>query len=250
MTLHSRKGLSEAVMALWVAIASPVPFTESAQAFSLSLGGNAVEGEGIVSAVPGATTIRFNTLINANSQTEANVHGHSDGVATYHAPPPARASVVSGSVPGRFLTPANNESAYLTIGSSQEPGPVTISFNRPLDYFGLYWGSVDFYNEIIFYNNNALVDHFTGHDIYQFDSTLVISEDNFPESRFINFTATGSQEFFNRIVLSSAWPAFETDNHAYRAANVPSPPPFPAIPTPALLPGLIGLAWVAFRKRQ
>ncbi|WP_421655191.1 PTPA-CTERM sorting domain-containing protein [Leptothermofonsia sp. ETS-13] len=249
MTLHSRKGLPEVVMAFGVAIASPILFTESALSLSLSLGGNSVEGEGIISAVPGATTIRFNTLINATSQTEANVHGYSDGLATYHTPPPARAAVVSGSVLGRFLTPPNNESAYLTIGSSQEPGPVTISFNQPLDYFGLYWGSVDFYNEITFYNNNLEIGHFTGRHIYQFDSTLVISEEDFPESRFINFTATGSHEFFNRIVLSSTWPAFETDNHAYRAANVPPPPPFPAVPTPALLPSLLGLAWGVFRKR-
>ena len=83
----------------------------------------------------------------------------------------------------------------------------TITFTSEKNTFGLYWGSVDSYNSIKFYDGTTLVASYTGADI----SPL------FPDGNQGSFTSNGYVEFsglrsFNKVVLASSSNAFEIDN--------------------------------------
>ena len=94
--------------------------------------------------------------------------------------------------------------SYLSIlGNATE----TITFTSEKNTFGLYWGSVDSYNSIKFYDGTTLVASYTGADI----SPL------FPDGNQGSFASNGYVEFtglhsFNKVVLASSSNAFEIDN--------------------------------------
>jgi fibronectin-binding autotransporter adhesin len=96
-------------------------------------------------------------------------------------------------------------SHYLSIGAN---GAETISFATEQNAFGLYWGSVDSFNKIAFYNGDKLVASYTGADV----SPLLANGDQ------TAFSANGYVEFsdlapFNKVVLTSGSSnAFEIDN--------------------------------------
>lgn len=101
---------------------------------------------------------------------------------------------------------------YLTIGGGASE---TIQFTSSKNTFGLYWGSVDTYNSIKFYDGSTLVASYTGADV-----APLLANGNQG-----SFTANGYVEFvglhnFNKVVLSSSSNAFEIDNIS--AGNVPA----------------------------
>jgi hypothetical protein len=211
------------------AIAVSIPTT--AQAFTVTFGGTPALGEGLKSAVAGATTIDFNGIpVGTPTPFVA------DGV-----PYSGAGRVVEGNESGRFRAPGGDTSPYLTVGAPQEPGPVTISFSNPLDYFGLYWGSIDRFNSIAFFQGDTLIQGFGNQSGFTPVATLFAGQGvTFgTTSQYVNFFADSKSEWFNRIVLSSSLPAFESDNHAYRV-----------VPTPALLPAAIGFGAAMLRKRK
>ncbi len=186
---------------------------------------------GTISAVSGATTIDFGTT--PGTTTGPINPSFTSGIATYTG----GALVTDPNVGGKYARPVGSTGNYLTVGPSNDdfqPGPVEINFSTALNYFGLLWGSVDAYNTIAFFNGASLIEDFTG------DQILAGANGNqgADGTVFANFSATGNN-YFNRIVLSSSNFAFESDNHAYQA-----------IPTPALLPGLVGFGIAALRKRK
>src|SRR5205085_2576308 len=122
------------------------------------------------------------------------------------------AGVVNGSVSdvtgAPFVGPlpgSADTSNYLSIGAG---GIETINFATLNNEFGLYWGSVDSYNTIDFYNGSTLVGSFTGTDI----SPL------FPTGNQGSFSSNGYVEFlglspFDKVVLGTGSSnAFEIDN--------------------------------------
>ncbi|MEH2334592.1 Npun_F0296 family exosortase-dependent surface protein [Nostoc sp.] len=180
-----------------------------ANAITLNTGGTPSATKGIFSSVPGVTTVDFES------------GAPTTGFATYSTPN----GIVQGTVPSQYAEPAGDESKYLTIspvGSNVigSTGSVTINFKQALDYFGLYWGSVDTYNSIAFFNGSTLLNTFTGDKVpgTRASGNQISPEDNV----FVNFLA-GPGETFDKIVLSSTDIAFESDNHSYRVANVPEP---------------------------
>ncbi|MEB3293670.1 MAG: PTPA-CTERM sorting domain-containing protein [Synechococcales bacterium] len=191
-----------------------VSVTAPAQAFTIS-----AEAPGtFFSTVPGTTTVDFETGLPGNY---------------------AGGGVVSGSLAGQYAQPLNDATRYLTLGGSNEPSPVTINLASLHDYFGLYWGSIDRYNSIEFFSGGTSVGAFTG-AVVAGATGLTADGGQFSNAsnRYVNFFA-GAGEAFDRIVLTSTSPAFESDNHAFRQ-----------VPTPALLPGLIGLGAGLWRKRR
>ncbi|MBN3897470.1 MAG: PEP-CTERM sorting domain-containing protein [Nostoc sp. NOS(2021)] len=188
-----------------------------ASAVSLSTGNSiSVPGEGQKTNIQGATTIDFNS----GTATDPN------GFATYST----TNGIVQGTQPNQYAAPAGDTSNYLTIspiGSSVagSTGSVTINFAKALDYFGLYWGSVDKsnsnLNSIAFFNGDTLLNTFTGLSVP--GTTTNGGDQTSPKDNvFVNFLADPGQTF-NKVVLSSSGVAFESDNHAYRAASVPEP---------------------------
>ncbi|WP_108512242.1 VCBS domain-containing protein [Bradyrhizobium algeriense] len=111
-------------------------------------------------------------------------------------------------------SPGNQQPTnYLSIGGG---GTETITFASEKNAFGLYWGSLDSYNTIKFYDGTTPVASYTGNDI----SPL------FPTGNQSSFSSNGYVEFsglppFNKVVLSSSSNAFEIDNIS--AGNVPGP---------------------------
>ncbi|WP_330203074.1 PEP-CTERM sorting domain-containing protein [Cyanobacterium sp. Dongsha4] len=127
--------------------------------------------------------------------------------------------ITSGTTPGQYATPANNTSNYFSVGpSTSTPATIKQRNGRPAwNYFGLYWGSIDGYNSIEFYNNGRLLQSFTGSDIIaSANGNQTASNTN----RYVNFFSDNSFGF-NEIRLSSTSNAFESDNHAFR--EVPEP---------------------------
>ena len=93
---------------------------------------------------------------------------------------------------------------YLSIGAH---GQETISFNGLQNTFGLYWGSVDSYNSIDFYNGTKLVASYTGSDV----SPLLANggQGSFASNGYVEFNDLAP---FNKVVLGSSQNAFELDN--------------------------------------
>jgi hypothetical protein len=219
----------KAIVGVTAITAAISAIAEPAHALSVSL------GSGTTSSVSGVTNITFD-----DGYPDSNpLNPYTSGIATYSG----KGAIVQGSQTNRYLAPGSNtgpaadQTPYLTFGSTQEPGDVTIKFTQALDYFGLYWGSVDSYNSIQFFKGATQIgSDITGSAI----ATLLgkTGTGNFNVDTYVNFFA-GANESFDKIVMKSGNAAFESDNHAYRA-----------VPTPALLPGLIGLGVAAIRKRK
>lgn len=215
--------------ALVASVATLVVGAGAASAVSISIGGTSVAGEGYKSSVVGATTIDFNSGVAPTS-----------GMVSYSG---VTNHIVQGSKSSNYATPAGDTTKYLTLSQSGakvagSTGSLTLNFAKALDYFGLYWGSVDTYNFLDIFKGNTLLRTISGTDV---SSTAKGSWTGASDNVFVNLNADAGQSF-DRVVMRSNGIAFETDNHAYRQA----------VPEPFTVGGsLLGLAmgW-RMRKKQ
>lgn len=199
-----------AVLGASAAIAS------SAFAVTVTVGGTPGGSNGVYSSVPGVTTVDFDSPL-------------PDGWIT------GDYSIVSGSVVNHYAAPPNsdpdeNTSQYLTVPYGQSSGSADISLGGSYNYYGLYWGSIDDYNTLSFWNGAEEVFAFTG---TQAASLLGIAPNGDRSvAAYFNFYDLPQ---FTTVRLSSTQYAFETDNHAFGQVPLPA--------TAALFAlGLIGLA--------
>lgn len=198
----------------------------TAAALALSLGGvaNAAVITNLSAVGETTTSIIGTTVIDFNAGM-----GYASASGDYQ--------VVSGSVSGKYAQPAGTSSPYLSVPNPVSHGSALFGLGVAANYFGLYWGSVDTYNNISFYLDSALVASFGGAQIAppangdQASSTT---------NRYVNFWFTGDDKF-NAVRLTSNGFAFESDNHAYTA--VPEPQTLVL-----MLLGLVGLGFA--RKHQ
>lgn len=120
-----------------------------------------------------------------------------------------RAGVVNGSsaaTAAPYVGPAaggQDQTNYLSIGGGSE----TITFTSQMNTFGLYWGSLDSFNSVKFYDGDTLVASYTG---AQFSPL-------FPSGNQTSFSSNGYVQLshlplFDMVVLSSPQTAFEIDN--------------------------------------
>ena len=160
------------------------------------------DGSGLTTAVAGATVVDFTAL--------GEPAGYSgDG------------AVVSGSVAGKYAAPALNDgkNRYLTVAYPKQVGSHTITLGTSsYNYFGLYWGSIDDYNTLQFFNGDRLVHTLTGLNVIE-ASKLFGNQIAPGANRYVNIFL--GDDFYNRIVISTTQFAFESDNHAF--ARVPEP---------------------------
>lgn len=203
--------------------------SDAAHAFSITQTG------GVNSTVSGATTINFNGL-SGNVPTSATPIGPNPGEVTIQKTSGTATYSSTGAIPTGSPVP------YLNIGSGNftlNNGTVAFQFSNPLNYFGLYWGSLDILptnaNIVTFFKGSTQVGAFTGVDI-----ATALPGIQTLQSQYINFFSSGTSELFDRVVLSNpGLAAFEVDNLAYRQ-----------VPTPVLLPGLVAMGIGVLRKRK
>lgn len=158
-----------------------------------------------------------------------------DGGASYSGSGIVMRNGAAGDQPslGLYAEPFHDTSNYMALlGGASE----TISYATLKDTFGLYWGSLDPYNVIDFFKNNALVVSYTGAQIASLIANGDQSSDN--SNRYVIFSGLS----FDRVVLSSGQNSFEFDNVAAAAPELAS--------WVLMLLGFAGIGIAAYRRSQ
>jgi hypothetical protein len=195
-------------------------------------------------AIPGTTLVTFDSSPPGTIPSPSGLTFGPDGnTANYQG-----GAIVQGSAAGQYRAPGSDNPSilddttqYLTLGGTDPsaPSPVTLSFQQPLHVLSFLWGSVDSYNSVAFYKPGAVAPFqtVTGTDLASLLG-LNTPQTFYNIDKYVAFWANPG-EYFDKVVLSSSQAAFETDDYQYRA-----------VPTPALLPGLIAFGAGLLRRKQ
>ena len=146
--------------------------------------------------------------------------------------------VVSDSQVGYYAAPSGDTSKYLSVPETGSGGNATVELDRKADYFGIYWGSMDIYNWIDFFDGGAFVGTVSGAQVA--DSNANGDWTDPGTNRYVNIIGLT----FDSFVLNSTQRAFEVDNIAVAAAPVPEPATILLIGT-----GLFGIGLAGRRKK-
>jgi VCBS repeat-containing protein len=167
---------------------------------------------GVIDNSLGLHTETFDQVTAGAASNNGTGHGnfYSEALgATFSAS--GHSGVVNGSSGGVTAAPyvgpqhgGQDTTNYLSIGGG---GSETITFNSEKNSFGLYWGSLDSYNTIKFYDGDTLVASYTGSQFAPL----------FPSGNQSSFSSNGYVQLshlplFDKVVLASSANAFEIDN--------------------------------------
>lgn len=152
------------------------------------------------------------------------------------------AAIFKGSMSGSAAPGLSDKTPYLAIpgpGSVSTSGYITFGLASDNTYLGLYWGSIDRYNSITFYQNGVQTLTLSGSDIVGEDANG--NQVAAPSNPYVNIYGLDP---FDSFKLSSTHRAFEVDNLA-----VGTPVPEPA--TMLLMGlGLVGLAGIQIKRKK
>jgi hypothetical protein len=163
------------------------------------------------------------------------------------------ANNAAGTSAGISATPAGDTTNYLSVlGGASE----TLKFAATQTAFGLYWGSIDAYNEIQFLsgtgNSATPVATYYGNTL---NAVPPVGSDGDQSSSMTNayimFTFSGLT--FNEVIFSSSQNSFESDNIYAVQSSIPagfaSPVPEPSTWAMLLL-GFAGIGLGAYRRKN
>ena len=218
-----------------------VAFVSMASAYTISFDATTKDADGVLTTNQvGAIVWNFNGGLNTMPSLYTGYTANN-------------ASVVSGSIDGSWAQPgrgsANQDNTqYLEVGTTNVNTPgITVTLNQLYTYFGLYWGSIDNYNYLSFYNGSTLVDSFRGDQITALEPAPANGDQASKLTNvYVNFHDLPT---FNSFRLTSTSAAFEVDNIA--VANTKASD---SVPEPATLilfgTGLAGLAGLRLRRKK
>lgn len=135
---------------------------------------------------------------------------------------------------GTYAEPFGDATNYLTVSLNKASGSTLLDLTLPENYFGLFWGSIDSYNSILFLMNGVPVGQFSGTDIATLTGLTANGGQTLTASnRYINFDFGNT--LFDQVELSTTNFAFEVDDIAFgdpAPENVPEPPSLPLLLIP------------------
>jgi hypothetical protein len=137
-----------------------------------------------------------------------------------------------------YATPYGDATNYLAVlgGRSEQ-----IDFTGLKSSFGLYWGSVDTYNSLTFYNGNTVVATISGADVAP-PLAANGGQTDYASNGYILISALPQ---FDRVVAASSSNSFEFDNVAAGTSAVPEPSTWAM-----LLIGFAGIGYAGFRRSK
>ena len=198
-------------MQIWRVLLAISAVSGSAQAYTLSLGGTTVAGQGQVTSHPYSyqeTFDRPNGTCGLTSQlgipfdTKDNYFNSGGVIATKYY------------FKNRYSYPVGDTGCFAALGNSYLVSQLTVSPSGA-DYVGLYIGSLDEYNIIEF---DALDAGGVSHPVVQLNGVDIATALNIPlySSAYLNF-AFDDSELVTSLYLSSTNYALEFDNLAVHA---------------------------------
>lgn len=186
---------------LALTVAAGVAFPASASIITTTTPSTNPPANGLMSTVAGVTTERFNGTVGT---TARNFSG---------------GQIVQGSSANAYAAPNGDTSNYYIVGTpSSFTGTATFTPGGSYSYFGLYWGSIDTYNKISFFNGATDVGDFTGAAF-----PPATGDNSAPNTNeYVNFFFSPGTSYTS-VQLSTSQANFEFDNIAYGNAPVPEP---------------------------
>lgn len=205
-----------------------------------------------------------------NNQSSSNVFvetfDRDDGTGGLTLPPnQVKITTVSGggfgfaqgNLPGVYAAPAN-DATHFAYGPNQNSGSagaeVNVNFagllsglgpNASLNYFGLYYGSIDTFNDVVFYDADGnILQTVTGTALIQQFNGVSGNQQADSSNIYVNLFFTPAEEFTSFSFRTSSQ-AFEVDNLVvgYQVSQ--------EVPEPASLALFgLGLAGAGFARRR
>jgi hypothetical protein len=182
----------------------------------VTVGGNAaLDGSGQVSAFA-PTTYNFDTTF-----------------ATFSAPAPL---IEIGSLSGQYAAPFGDATHYASVGTNPTPQTTTLTIGAGQNYIGLYWGSIDTYNNIHITDVNGGSFDINSTNYAQLSPST--GDQGALGSKYVNIFSSLN---IASVVFSSTDKAFEFDN--LTVAAVPE-----ASTWAMMILGFLGLGFLGYRK--
>ena len=121
---------------------------------------------------------------------------------------------------------------YLALGAqSGSASPVSLTFNGPQSYFGMWWSAADVNNTLKFYSGSTLLETYTTASVFTgIDSSYYgnptpnfLGQDSGEPFAYLNFNGTLGTTFTSVVISNagSTGTGFESDN--FSIAGVPEP---------------------------
>ena len=123
-------------------------------------------------------------------------------------------SLVTGTVSGQYAAPYLDDTQYLAVAGGQT---ATYTLAKAASSLSFYWGSIDDYNTVSFYNGGTLLGSFTGSQVPPAPADG--SQGNPLNNRRVSFLSDSGK--VTSIVFTSTQNAFELDTLA--TGGVPEP---------------------------